>query len=127
MAKTKRLRYYKMRSVPAADAWEVVEEYIADDDIVIVGFLMSCIGRGTDGAAAISKSGVVNAGTQPQDDVLYYKEIAGGAAAAHILSHEAMFYPEDVRPELDEGERLYVWIETGATNIQHIIMYYYLK
>lgn len=128
MAKTKKLRYYKMKSVPATDDWEVVEEYVADDDIVIVGFLSSCIGRGANGAVGISRSGTVNPGTQPQDDVLWYKEVAGiGGATASILSHDQVFFPEDLRPDLDEGDRLFVWIESGDTNIQHIIMYYYIK
>jgi len=117
-----------MRSVPAADAWEITEEYIADDDLVICGFLFSCIGRGLNGAVAVSKSGNINAGVQPQDDVIWYKEIAGiGGAADSILSHDQIFFPEDLRIDLDEGERLYIWIESGDTNIQHIIMYYYIK
>jgi len=117
-----------MKSVPGADAWEVTDEYVADDDIVILGFDASCIGRGLNGAIAISRSGTVEGGFQPQDDVLYYQEVAGvGGATSAILSHNTMFFPADKRPDLEEGDRLHLWIESGDTNIQHVVMYYYIK
>lgn len=125
--KAKRLRTYKFLLEYDSDSWQVGEEFIADEDMVILGFLVSGIGRGTDGAVGITKSGKVDPSVGRQDDVLYYQEIAGGAAAAHILSHNVLWFPEDTRPELDEDGRIYVWLETGQTNIQHVLMYYYEK
>jgi len=121
------LKSYKFQTVPAGNAWEACDEYVADEDIVILGFEISGIGRGTDGAGAISKSGVIDASIQRQDDVLYYQEIAGGAAAAHVLSHGVIWYPSDNRPKLDEGDRIYFWVENGLLNIQHAVMWFYNK
>jgi len=129
MAKTKKLKTYKFQGAAApSENWEPLDEYTADEDIVILGFTCSLIGRGLNGAVGITKSGTVDPSIIRQDDVLHYQENAGvGGATAAILSHADKFFPEDCRPELDKGNKIYLWGESAQTNIYHVLMYFYEK
>lgn len=129
MTKKKKLKTYKFDTTAfGTDAWKANDEYTADEDIVVLGFTVSMIGRGLDGAIGITKSGTVNPSIPRQDDVLHYQENAGTSGpAANVLSHADKFFPEDCRPELDKGEKLYLWGESMDTNIGHALMYFYEK
>lgn len=129
MAKTKVLKTYKFDTTDwASEGWEVNDEYTADEDIVILGFTVSQIGRGLNGAIGITKSGTIDPSVVRQDDVYHYQECAGvGGATSAILSHADKFFPEDCRPELDEGDKIYLWGESMQTNIAHVLMYFYEK
>lgn len=122
MAKKQKLKFIQIDVAPVGDAWEITTEFVAEEDMVILGFMFGCISRGLAGAISIQKSGT--APKVPIDAVLVYFEIAGGVGT--ILENRAMFwFPKDFRYELDEDERLYFWVESGNTNLQNCTMYYH--
>lgn len=127
--KQKKIESYKFDTTAwTTESWVVNDEYVADEDIVILGFLISQIGRGVNGAIAVSKSGTIDPSVPRQDDVYTYQECAGvGGATGAVLSHGVLWFPEDARPELDKGERIYLWGESMQTNIGHALMYFYEK
>jgi len=123
MAKKQKIKFRHIDVAPVADAWEITEEFVADEDLVILGFFFNCVGRGLNGAISIQKSGT--APKVPVDALLVYFEIAGTIAGTE--NRQLFWFPEDYRFELDEDERLYFWVESGNTNLQNCTMYYHEK
>lgn len=127
MAK-RELKTYKFDSIVTTDDWVVAEEFVAEEDIVIVGFGLKAIAKMA-GASAFSKSGTTAPGDVKQKNVWHYQEECGpGVAGAEQGSvNNDLIFPADCRPELDEGERIYYWVESGDTSIHHALMWYYDK
>lgn len=121
MAKQTRLKFIQIDVAPVGDAWEITTEFIAEENMVILGFHFGCTGRGLNGAISIQKSGT--APKVPIDAVVVYFEISGTIVGTN--NNTVFWFPKDKRYEMDEDERLYFWVESGLTNLQNCTMYYY--